>query len=78
MKGVGGGSRGGRVQIDPLPEKTTLIKPSLIRVKGFIQYFSMQPYILGLWTEKNIDMFHYNAKQYTLICYGRRYRKYCC
>ena len=27
----------------------------------------MQPFLRGLWTEKDIDMFHYNAKQYSLI-----------
>ena len=27
----------------------------------------MQTFILVLWTEKNIDMFCYNAKQYALM-----------
>ena len=27
----------------------------------------MQPFAIGLWTEKDIDMFHYNAKQYALM-----------
>ena len=26
----------------------------------------MQAFKLGLWTEKDIDLFHYNAKQYEL------------
>ena len=34
------------------------------KVKDFIQYFSMQPFVIGLWTEKGI---HYNANQYTLM-----------
>ena len=37
------------------------------KIKGFIQYFSMQSFVIGLWTEKDIDMFHYNAKQYALM-----------
>ena len=37
------------------------------KMKGFIQYFSMQSFVLGLWTQKDIDMFHYNAKQYRLM-----------
>ena len=37
------------------------------KIKGFIQYFSMHPFVIGLWTEKDIDMFHYNAKQYALV-----------
>ena len=27
----------------------------------------MQPFVLGLWTEKDIDMFHYNVKQCGLM-----------
>ena len=46
------------------------------KIKGFIQYFSMEPFVIGLWTEKDIDMFRYNAKQHALM--GRRYRKHCC
>ena len=37
------------------------------KIKGFIQYFGMQPFVIALWTEKDIDMFHYNAKQYALL-----------
>ena len=27
----------------------------------------MQPFVLGLWTEKDIDMIHYNAEQCGLM-----------
>ena len=27
----------------------------------------MQRFVIGLWTEKDIDMFHYNAKQYAIM-----------
>ena len=37
------------------------------KIKGFIQYFSMQPFVVGLSNEKDIDMFHYDAKQYELM-----------
>ena len=37
------------------------------KIKSFIQYLSMQPFVLGLWTEKDIEMFHYNAKQFALM-----------
>ena len=31
------------------------------KIKGFIQYFSAEPFVVGLWTEKDIDVFHENA-----------------
>ena len=37
------------------------------KIKGFIQYFSMQQFVIGLSIEKDIDMFHYDAKQYALM-----------
>ena len=37
------------------------------KIKGFIQYFSMQSFAIGLWTKKDIDMFHYDSKQYALM-----------
>ena len=37
------------------------------KIKGFIQYFSMQSFVLGLCSEKDVGMFPYNAKQYALM-----------
>ena len=33
-------------------------------IKGFIQYFSTEPFVVGRWIEKDIDVFHENATKY--------------
>ena len=37
------------------------------KIKGFIQYFSAEPFVVGLWTEKDIDVFHENATKYAFM-----------
>ena len=36
-------------------------------IKGFVQYFSAEPFAVGLWTEKDIDVFHENATKYAFM-----------
>ena len=37
------------------------------KIKAFVQYFSAEPLVVGLWTEKNIDVFHENATKYVFM-----------
>ena len=37
------------------------------KIKGLIQYFSALPFVVGLWTERDIDLFHENATKYAFI-----------
>ena len=36
-------------------------------IKGFIQYFSTEPFVVGRWNEKGIDVFHENATKFASI-----------
>ena len=31
------------------------------KIKGFVQFFSLKLFAVGLWTEKDVDIFHFNA-----------------
>ena len=31
-------------------------------IEGYIQYYSIQPFIVGLWTEVDVEYFHQHAK----------------
>ena len=33
-------------------------------IKGFVQFFSLELFVVGLWTEKDVDIFHFNALNY--------------
>ena len=33
----------------------------------FFQYFSAEPFVVGLWTEKDIDVFCENATKYAFM-----------
>ena len=37
------------------------------KIRGHIQYFSAEPFVVGLWTEKDIDIFHENATKYAFM-----------
>ena len=37
------------------------------KIKWFIQYFRAEPFVLGLWTEKDIEVFHQNAAKYAFM-----------
>ena len=32
------------------------------KIKGYIWYYSIQPFIVGLWTEVDVEYFHQHAK----------------
>ena len=37
-------------------------------VKGFIQYFSVEPFTIGLWTQKDIELYHEVGSFSPLLC----------
>ena len=37
-------------------------------VKGFIQYFSVEPFTVGLWTQKDIELYHKVGSFSPLLC----------
>ena len=37
-------------------------------VKGSIQYFSVKPFTIGLWTQKNIELYHEVGSFSPLLC----------
>ena len=37
-------------------------------VKGFIQYFSVEPFTVGLWTQKDIEFYHEVESFLPLLC----------
>ena len=44
-----------------------LREPECQKIKGFSQYFSAEPFVVDLWTEKDIDIFHENATRYAFM-----------
>ena len=36
-------------------------------VPGFIQFISIDPFAIGLWTEKDIELFHNMSKNHSLV-----------
>ena len=32
------------------------------KIKGYIQYYTIQPFIVGLWNEVDVEYFHQHAK----------------
>ena len=37
------------------------------KIKGFVQFFSLEPFVVGLWTEKDVDIFHFNALNFVFM-----------
>ena len=36
-------------------------------IKGFVQFFRLEPFAVGLRTEKDVDVFHFNAVNFTFM-----------
>ena len=36
------------------------------KIKGFVQFFSLEPFVARLWTEKDVDIFHFNPLHFAL------------
>ena len=36
------------------------------KIKGFVQFFSLEPFVARLWTEKDVDIFHFNPLNFAL------------
>ena len=37
------------------------------KMKGFVQFFSLEPFVVGFWTEKDVDIFHFIALNFAFM-----------
>ena len=37
------------------------------KIKVFVQFFSLEPFVVDVWTEKDVDIFHFTALNFTFM-----------